>query len=61
MIDEMMVQIRAVFQYYTDNKIAKNDVDAIRNVLKQTIPTTYTSNRWEHYAAAYHAMADQED
>lgn len=61
MIDEMMIQIRAVFQYYTDNKISKNDLDAIHNVLEQTIPTTYTSNRWEDYAAAYQAMVDQAD
>jgi hypothetical protein len=61
MIDEMIVQIRGVFQHYTDNKMSESDADTIRNALEQTIPTAYTSNQWEDYAAAYDARVDQAD
>ena len=60
MIDEMMVQIRAVFGYYTDQKLTETDLCEVRISLEKAVPRQYTSDNWEQIDSQYKAKLEQE-
>lgn len=59
-VDEMLVQVRGVFQHYTDQKLTNDQLSRIRLALELSVPHEYTSETWCAYAAEWDARVRSE-
>lgn len=50
LVNECLIQIRGVFQHYTDQKIPTENLQELKNALEKNIPEEFTTEYWSAYA-----------
>jgi hypothetical protein len=50
LVAEIVSQVRAIFQYYTDQKLDAVSIENIKRSLEENVPEEFTTEAWSEYA-----------